>query len=116
MAFFNNQSSRPLLDSTATFVTQLRGQQEQWCAVVLAQADLNFWSDPLHAVDLLRCPQVTNSSEVPALLDGEDATALIAKVSAAAGSDGARRLPAVDSAVFVNQLRHQGATFPGMGF
>ena len=104
MAFFSNQTSRPLIDSTATFVTQLKGQQEQWCAVVLAEEDLAFWSDCLKAVDLLRCPQVANSSEVTALLDGNDATALITRVSAAAGSDGARRLPAADSAAFVDQL------------
>ena len=61
MAFFSIQGSTTLLNSTATLFTELKGQQEQWCAVVLAEEDLGFWSDPLKAVDLLRCPQVTNT-------------------------------------------------------
>ena len=105
MAFFHNQSSTPLLDAASGCVAQLKGKQEQWCAVVLSEEGLNFWADPLKAAGLLLCPQATNSAEATAFVGGADAPDLLAKVSAVAGVGEARRLPAGSSPEFAEQLK-----------
>ena len=85
-------------------MTQMRGKQEQWCALVLAEEGLNFWADPLKSVGLLLCPQAHNSAEATTFLSGGVAGDLLARISSAAGSGEARRLPAGDSAEFGSQL------------
>jgi hypothetical protein len=104
MAHFSLHSSTPLLDQAAACMTQMRGKQEQWCALVLAEEGLNFWADPLKAVGLLLCPQALNSTEATTFLSGGVAGDLLAKISSAAGGGEARRLPAGDSAEFGSQL------------